>query len=84
MLTTAFLLFSLLSQANQDAPREQLVKAVSDSGRCETVAERPGDRVAPPPALPPGLPPLLSFRYYEAKAHNHAGNSQIMLDDAGH
>ena len=84
MLSTGFLFFSLLTQPVQDISHEQLVKAVSDSGRCETLAERPDDRVASQPALPPGPPPLLSFRYYEGKALHRMGNSELMLDDAGH
>jgi hypothetical protein len=27
---------------------------------------------------------LLSFRYYEGKQHHRFGNSELMLDDAGH
>jgi hypothetical protein len=34
--------------------------------------------------LAPGPPPLVSFRYYEGKLHQRFGNSELMLDDAGH
>jgi hypothetical protein len=57
---------------------------VADSGRCVTLAEKPDDRVAPKPMIAPGPPPLLSFRYYEGKAHHRFGNTDLMLDDAGH
>ena len=57
---------------------------VADSGRCVTLAETPDARVSPQPAIAPGPPPLLSFRYYEGKAHHRFGNTDLMLDDAGH
>ena len=60
------------------------IASVAKSGRCVGVAESPDERVASPKLVPPGKPPLLSFRYYEAKAHHSAGNSGLMLDDAGH
>lgn len=87
MFSTGFLLVSLLSgqaRATNSEPMKQAVKEVAESGRCVTLAESPDSRVAPPPALPPGPPPLLSFRYYEGKAHHRMGNSELMLDDAGH
>jgi hypothetical protein len=57
---------------------------VADSGRCVTLAEKPDERVKPQPAIAPGPPPLLSFRFYEGKAHHRFGNTDLMLDDAGH
>jgi len=57
---------------------------VADSGRCVTLAETPDARVSPQPGIAPGPPPLLSFRYYEGKAHHRFGNTDLMLDDAGH
>ncbi len=57
---------------------------VADSGRCVTLAETPDARVALKPMIAPGPPPLLSFRYYEGKAHHRFGNTDLMLDDAGH
>ena len=66
------------------APSAQHVKQAAESGRCVTVAETPDARVAPKPAIAPGPPPLLSFRYYEGKAHHRYNNSDLMLDDAGH
>ncbi len=56
----------------------------ADSGRCVTLAETPDARVNPRPTIAPGPPPLLSFRYYEGKAHHRFGNTDLMLDDAGH
>jgi len=57
---------------------------VADSGRCVTLAETPDARVSPQPMIAPGPPPLFSFRYYEGKAHHRFGNTDLMLDDAGH
>ncbi len=57
---------------------------VADSGRCATLAEKPDARVEQKPMIAPGPPPLLSFRYYEGKAHHRFGNTDLMLDDAGH
>lgn len=56
----------------------------ADSGRCVTLAEKPDTRVERKPMIAPGPPPLLSFRYYEGKAHHRFGNMDLMLDDAGH
>lgn len=63
---------------------QQTIKQISDSGRCADVAESPEARVTPDLKVPPGPPPLLSFRYYEGKLHHRYGNSELMLDDAGH
>ena len=41
-------------------------------------------RVAPLRLIAPGPPPLLSFRYYEGRAHHRYGNLDLVLDDAGH
>ena len=72
---------SVLLAAQQPA---RLIQQISDSGRCADIAESPDSRVAPPRAVPPGAPPLLSFRYYEGALHHRFGNSELMLDDAGH
>ena len=61
-----------------------LIQQVNDSGRCVTLAEKPDDRVERKQTIAPGPPPLLSFRYYEGKAHHRFGNAELMLDDAGH
>jgi hypothetical protein len=87
MLSTGFVLLSLLNghaQATSTDRVQQIARAIAESGRCVTLAESPDTRIASPPTLPPGPPPLLSFRYYESKAHHRAGNSELMLDDAGH
>jgi hypothetical protein len=60
------------------------LQQVADSGRCVTLAETPDARVERKPMIAPGPPPLLSFRYYEGKAHQRFGNADLMLDDAGH
>src|SRR4051812_20374523 len=52
--------------------------------RCLTAGESPSERVSPQRMIAPGLPPLLSFRYYEGRAHYRFGNNDLMLDDAGH
>lgn len=72
---------SVLLAAQQPAG---LIQQISDSGRCADIAESPDSRVALPRAVPPGAPPLLSFRYYEGALHHRFGNSELMLDDAGH
>jgi hypothetical protein len=61
-----------------------LIQQVTDSGRCVTLAEKPDERVEQKRLIAPGPPPLLSFRYYEGKAHHRFGNTDLMLDDAGH
>ncbi len=70
--------------AHQERPPEPIIQQISASGRCADVAESADARVAPRPAVTPGPPPLLSFRYYEGKLHHRYGNSELMLDDAGH
>jgi hypothetical protein len=66
------------------AQQPNVISEISDSGRCADLAESPDARVAPGLKVPPGPPPLLSFRYYEGKLHHRYGNSELMLDDAGH
>lgn len=63
---------------------EMQVQIEVASSRCVTVAETPDSRVEPPPQLAPGQPPILTFRYYEGQLHHRFGNSDLMLDDAGH
>jgi len=90
LLALFFLAFAATQQpapegaATHEPPTETIVQQVSASGRCAVVAESPDSRVAPKPAVAPGPPPLLSFRYYEGKLHHRFGNSELMLDDAGH
>jgi hypothetical protein len=55
-----------------------------DVSRCLMAGESPSERVSPRQMIAPGLPPLLSFRYYEGRAHYRFGNNDLMLDDAGH
>jgi hypothetical protein len=74
ILKAAFLWATLVTPQQQTAA----------SGRCATLAEKPDARVETKPMIAPGPPPLLSFRYYEGKAHHRFGNSDLMLDDAGH
>ncbi|MBV8896468.1 MAG: hypothetical protein JO051_08145 [Acidobacteriaceae bacterium] len=78
MLSTGLLLLAALNW------QAQAIKDIADSGRCVILGESPDARVAPAPEVPPGPPPLLSFRYYEGKAHHRVGNAELMLDDAGH
>ena len=60
------------------------IAQIADSGRCVTLAETPDSRVTVKPAIAPGPPPALSFRFYEGKLHHRFGNSELLLDDAGH
>ena len=71
------MIFSLLLLT----PAEQVA---DDMGRCVALGESPDARVTREPMIAPGPPPLLSFRYYEGKEHHRFGNSDLMLDDAGH
>jgi len=66
------------------APETAVIQQVVESGRCADLSEPPDIRVERIPMVAPGPPPLLSFRYYEGKLHYHFGNSDLMLDDAGH
>lgn len=79
LITLLSLLFAQIPQ-----PEDALLQQIARSGRCATVAESPDARVAPNRAIAPGQPPLLSFRYYEGQQHGRFGNSDLMLDDAGH
>ena len=60
------------------------VQDISTAGRCAVLAETPDERVARSPKIAPGPPPVLSFRYYEGKINHRFGNSELLLDDAGH
>ena len=60
------------------------IQQVADSGRCADLAETPDQRVETKPQIAPGPPPILSFRFYEGKLHHRFGNSELLLDDAGH
>jgi hypothetical protein len=66
----------------QQAP--DLVGQVAASGRCVTLAETPDAKTKDVMGIAPGQPPVLTFRYYEGKLHHRFGNSDLMLDDAGH
>lgn len=61
-----------------------VIRKIIDSGRCVTLAESPDSHVKPFVRIAPGQPPILTFRYYEGKMHHRYGNSDLMLDDAGH
>lgn len=74
MAKLLFLSFLLLTPLDQ----------IADSGRCADIGESPDMRVKPQQMIAPGPPPLLSFRYYQGKEHHRFGNSDLMLDDAGH
>jgi len=66
------------------APVETSVQQIADSGRCVSLAESADSRVDITPRFAPGQPPVLSFRFYEGKSHHRFGNSELLLDDAGH
>ncbi len=63
---------------------QTVIKQVAESGRTLSVADNPDCRVDPRPQIAPGPPPTLSFRFYEGKLHHRFGNSELLLDDAGH
>jgi hypothetical protein len=79
MVRAALLLAALVS-GSVDASIEQVIS----SGRCVELAESPDARVSTKPRFAPGQPPILSFRFYEGKLHHRFGNSELLLDDAGH
>jgi hypothetical protein len=79
MFRAALLVFALTA-----SPIEISVQQIADSGRCANLAESPDARVAAKPRIAPGPPPILSFRFYEGKLHHRFGNSELLLDDAGH
>jgi hypothetical protein len=70
--------------AMPNAQTSKAIKEIAESGRCSAVAETPSERVNPSVRISPGLPPLLSFRYYEGKTRHRFGNTDLVLDDAGH
>ncbi len=78
------LLLAALATTPQTPPKNSVVKQVTDSGRCADLAESPDKRVEKKPQVAPGAPPILSFRFYEGKLHHCFGNSELLLDDAGH
>ena len=78
------LLWLYPAQTQTTKSDEVLIREIAESGRCAAVAESADERVKPTYAVTPGQPPLLSFRYYEGKLHHRYGNSDLMLDDAGH
>ena len=79
MLAVAILHLICLKRQDDD-----LIKRISDSGRCVTLAETPDLKVKTQAEIAPGQPPILMFRYYEGKLHHRFGNADLMLDDAGH
>jgi hypothetical protein len=72
------------TQVIKDAAPRSVIEDVLQSGRCVQAGESPSARVSKRLMIAPGLPPLLSFRYYEGKAHHRFGNTDLVLDDAGH
>ncbi|HEY3457266.1 MAG TPA: hypothetical protein VGK64_21990 [Bryobacteraceae bacterium] len=76
--------FLLIAVLVAPASEDDLIARIAASGRCVSVAETPDYRVGPGLRIAPGPPPLVSFRYYQGKLHQRLGNSDLMLDDAGH
>lgn len=62
----------------------RLTSEVAASGQVVELATPLSERVSPRPQIAPGAPPLLSFRYYEGRAHHRFTGMELMLDDAGH
>ncbi len=78
MLSIGFVLLLFAAQ------QQNVIQQITASGRCADLSEPPDARVSLQPLIAPGPPPLLSFRYYEGAQHHRFGNSELMLDDAGH
>ena len=76
-----FLLIAVLAAPSSE---DDLIALIAASGRCVSVAETPDSRIGPGLRIAPGPPPLVSFRYYQGRLHQRFGNSDLMLDDAGH
>jgi hypothetical protein len=74
----------LRTTISQSIPENDAIARIAASGRCVALGETPDSRVGPGLRLAPGPPPLVSFRYYQGKLHQRFGNSELMLDDAGH
>ena len=68
----------LAALASEPASEKVLIARIVSAG------DSPDWRVGPGMRIAPGPPPLVSFRYYEGKLHQRFGNSELMLDDAGH
>lgn len=79
MFRAALLLTALVSGSVETS-----IEQIISSGRCVELGESPDARVATNPRFAPGQPPILSFRFYEGKLHHRFGNSELLLDDAGH
>ena len=91
LLTTMQVAAPASQQANpQTSPlkgtktEQATVAAIAKSGRWAEGGETPDERVAPQQRIAPGPPPVLSFRFYEGKINHRFGNSELLLDDAGH
>jgi len=86
MLALVPVLFFFAPQNN--APREvlihQRIEAVARSGRVVEAGETRFRLADPRNQIAPGAPPLLSFRYFQGADRHRFGNSDLMLDDAGH
>ncbi len=61
-----------------------LLALIVQSGRVQTFAETPSQRVSPPPSAAPGPPPVISFRFFEGTEHRRFSGLDLTLDDAGH
>lgn len=61
-----------------------LVQQISESGQILEIADRPSDRLDPPPEIAPGLAPVLSFRSLDRQARYRLGRLDLVVDDAGH
>ena len=84
MLSCKFLLPFALLLFVVDTQTGSVTDQIADSGRCMLIGETPDARTSPVQLIAPGPPPLLSFRTYEGKQRGRFGNTDLMLDDAGH
>jgi hypothetical protein len=85
MLTAAvFHLICLKQSGDKPSPTALLIQQAILSGRCVSMGDSPDTKNSTMPLIAPGQPPILTFRYYEGKTRHRFGNSELMLDDAGH
>ena len=63
---------------------QKLIQQVGESGRILGLAEKPSDRLNPPPQIAPGLAPVLAFRKLDRQGRYRLGRLDLVVDDAGH
>jgi hypothetical protein len=84
LVFTIWLALQDQNSASKPSDLRTNIEEILASGRIVSTIESPSQRVSTRKKVAPGLPPLLSFRYYEGQAHHRFGNTELVLDDAGH